>query len=280
MSDRVLRLQLGRGRRMSWAKFDDLYDDNKKIKRAWRSSRGAVALHAMAITYCARHELDGVIDVDWLIDKLPKAAERKKILATLIEHKLFEIVDDEHYRVHDYLEYNQSRADAEGRRERDRQRKADAGSRGGRVDSKRNPPGIPVESEAPDPTRPDPVVPGPTPPQPPAAPAGIHPDLQAALEILKATPLDVEELSVNAACMGNATNEPIVMAQMVASWALEPGLSIRSASRLMWSAAEKLSAQRAKRDGIQEAAREAGTNGRPAEKRRDRPDYDKAAGLA
>ena len=96
---------------MSWAKFDDRYDDNRKVKRAWRRDRAAVGLHAMAITYCSRHRTDGIVDIDWLEDRLPNAAERATTIAVLIESGLFEPLDVEHWYVHDYLAYNPSRAD-------------------------------------------------------------------------------------------------------------------------------------------------------------------------
>jgi hypothetical protein len=95
---------------VAWARFDDRYDDNRKVKRAWRANRGSVGLHAMAITYSARHETDGLIDVEWLIEKLPAAKEREKMIAALVDAGLFEPVDGEVFRVHDYLEFNPSAA--------------------------------------------------------------------------------------------------------------------------------------------------------------------------
>lgn len=95
---------------MSWAKLDDRYDDNRKIKRAWRKDRASIGLHAMAITYCSRHRTDGVVDIEWLEDKLPVQRERAKAIAVLVDVGLFEPLDDgEHWFVHDYLEYNPSR---------------------------------------------------------------------------------------------------------------------------------------------------------------------------
>ncbi len=99
---------------MSWAKLDDRYDDNRKVKRAWRKDRAAVGLHAMAITYCSRHRTDGVVDIEWLEDRLPASRERNKTLGVLVELGLFEPLDGgEHWYVHDYLDYNPSRQDKE-----------------------------------------------------------------------------------------------------------------------------------------------------------------------
>jgi hypothetical protein len=96
---------------MNFAKLDELYDDNRKIKRAWRRDRGAVGLHAQAITYCKRHQTDGIVDIDWLEEKLPDDEERATTVAALVDGGLFEAVDDAHWMVHDFLDYQTSSAD-------------------------------------------------------------------------------------------------------------------------------------------------------------------------
>jgi len=99
---------------VSWAKLDDRYDDNRKIKRAWKRNPRAVGIHAMAITYSSRHNTDGRIDIDWLEDRLPKQSDRDKTIAVLVDTGLFDVIDEETWQVHDYLEYNASK---EGREE-------------------------------------------------------------------------------------------------------------------------------------------------------------------
>lgn len=99
---------------MSWAKLDDRYDDNRKIKRAWKRNPRAVGLHAMAITYSSRHNTDGRIDIDWLEDRIPKQSDRDKTIAVLVDTGLFDVIDDETWQVHDYLEYNASKEGREG----------------------------------------------------------------------------------------------------------------------------------------------------------------------
>lgn len=151
---------------MSWARFDDRYEGHRKVKRAWKGHPRAVGLHAMAVTYCCHYETDGLVDPEWLEEKLPRSAERRKVLEVLVACRLFE-EDPEcagHFRVHDFLEYNPSAAESEERRRRDADRKA----RGRRPESERSPRGhlelVQSESERPDPTRPDPT---PLPPSPP-----------------------------------------------------------------------------------------------------------------
>lgn len=124
---------------MTWSRVDDLYDDNRKIKRAWRRHPRAVGLHAMSLTYSSRHETDGLIDLEWLEEKLPKPTEREAVIKALVECGLYEPVDGEHFRVHDYLDYNPSRADLEAKRARDAERKRNP--TGVRSDSTRTPNG-------------------------------------------------------------------------------------------------------------------------------------------
>jgi hypothetical protein len=89
---------------MTWAKFDDRYDDHPKVKKAWRRDPATVGLHAMAITYSSRHETDGYVDLDWLAEKMPNPKAREKAVHTLVDCGLFEAVDGERFRVHDYTD--------------------------------------------------------------------------------------------------------------------------------------------------------------------------------
>jgi hypothetical protein len=108
---------------MTWAKFDDRYDDNRKVKRAWRAAPAAIGIHVMAITHSARHETDGLIDLDWLVEKLPNPKEREKTIRTLIDCGLLDPLDGEQFQVHDFLDFNPSREVNEREREWDRRRK-------------------------------------------------------------------------------------------------------------------------------------------------------------
>jgi len=132
---------------VTWAKFDDLYDDNPKVKRAWRRSRAAVGLHVMAITYSARHETDGIVDVEWLEEKVPQAKEREEVVRVLVECGLLEAVDGESFVVHDYLKFNPSREQIEDRRRRDADRKRARNPDGLQTESARTPNGFHAESE-------------------------------------------------------------------------------------------------------------------------------------
>ena len=119
---------------MPYARMDDRYDDHRKIKRAWRRQPAAVGLHTMAITYANRHQTDGRIDADWIEEKLAllpvSTKQQALILETLVDLRLLELVDDETYRVHDFLDWNLSREQ--------RRTLADQGRKGGHAKATRS----------------------------------------------------------------------------------------------------------------------------------------------
>lgn len=146
---------------MSWAKFDDRYHDNRKVKRAWRGHPRAVGLHAMAVTYCAMHETDGLVDAEWIEEKLPAKAERDKVLAVLVDVGLFIAEGGGDYSIHDYLMFNPSKEDAEAQRRKNAERQSrwrDKHRNGGDTTDRNGVTNADVtrESQRPVPTRPDP----------------------------------------------------------------------------------------------------------------------------
>ncbi len=107
---------------MSWARFDDRYAGNRKIRKAWKADRAAVGMHAMSVTYCAQHETDGHVDDDWIETMLPVRRERERVAGVLVEHGLW-IRRDDGYEVHDYLKFNPSREKLEAKRAAERARR-------------------------------------------------------------------------------------------------------------------------------------------------------------
>ena len=101
---------------MAYAKIDDLYDDKRKIRRAWRAhAANPVGLHIMAITYCQRHRLDGRIPTDWIEEMLPTSRVRQAILATMVDTQLFDLEADGSYCIHDFLDWNESATERRAR---------------------------------------------------------------------------------------------------------------------------------------------------------------------
>jgi hypothetical protein len=193
---------------MTWARFDDRYDDRPQIKKAWRMSGYAVGLHTKSVTHCARHESDGLVDPEYLAERLAVIPDRaaRHAVATLVKVGLYELLragetrevtdgkdftvtvgplDEDAYRVTDIFDFVDSSAYLADKRRRDAERKAEAArraaaaraeaernGRGGRADSARNGGGIQAPSGGPDQTVPDQTRPDQTAPEetPPAVP--------------------------------------------------------------------------------------------------------------
>lgn len=113
---------------MSWARLDDGYDGNPKMLRLGLTATG---LHARAIAYCAQHETDGKLPAAWVNAQLAelKPAEQRRLLEALLEANALER-NGSGYVIHDFLEYNPSRAELAARRQEEHERKAAAGRKG------------------------------------------------------------------------------------------------------------------------------------------------------
>ena len=103
---------------MPWVRLDDGFYDNPKVLRA---GDAAIGLYARALSYCGRHLTDGFVPTEF-VRHLSAVADR------LVRAKLWERVPDG-FRVHDYLAYNPSRAQARQKR----RLRAEAGRTGGRA---------------------------------------------------------------------------------------------------------------------------------------------------
>ena len=107
---------------MPWTKIDDQFYDHPKVVAAGPLG---IALFVCGLSYCSRHLTDGfisTIQVRRLIDiDDPRVIAEKLIAVGLWERR------DGGYQVHDYLDYNPSRA----RIEATRRARAEAGREGG-----------------------------------------------------------------------------------------------------------------------------------------------------
>lgn len=137
--------------------MDDAMGEHRKVKRALRRSRPAIALHFLGILHCSRYLTDGFVE-DEYINEVLSARERKPALAALVDLGLW-VPCTGGYLVHDYLEHNPSRERVLAQRSADAARKATARNQRGkpgsvRPDSERTPTGIQAESDRPVPSRP------------------------------------------------------------------------------------------------------------------------------
>lgn len=150
---------------MSWARFDDQFHSGRKIRRAWKRDPSSVGLYAMAITYCCAHHTDGEVPEEFVDDQFKRPRDMEAAVGALVDAGLWVPVDGG-WCIPDFLEYNESRADWEAKRERN----AANGRRGGEAKSKRTAKRVASESldgrqagsvapTRPDPTRTRPVSP-------------------------------------------------------------------------------------------------------------------------
>jgi hypothetical protein len=102
---------------MSYLKIDDGFLDHPKFVRAERlAPGGAVHLWLGLMVFCKRHLTDGVVPVD-MLDRVhgPARRWRRRALEALVDVGLVERDPDGGVRVHDYLEWNLSKAEIERR---------------------------------------------------------------------------------------------------------------------------------------------------------------------
>lgn len=97
---------------MTWAKLDDQFPTHPKVMRAGPE---AAWLFVAGLCYCARHLTDGLLPKCAVVT-LVSVRNVQRLVAKLVDVGLWEDVGDD-YLVHDYLEYNPSRADVEGVRD-------------------------------------------------------------------------------------------------------------------------------------------------------------------
>jgi hypothetical protein len=149
---------------VTWAKLDDQFHAHRKAKRAWRAEHGALGLHLLAMSYCAGHLTDGLVDDEFVEEKLPNTKTRDKLTTALVNAELW-VREPDGWRINDWLDYNPSRADTLSRRRKDSDRKArgratqSSGNPSGvhadtHGTSKRSPQGVCAASDGPVPSRP------------------------------------------------------------------------------------------------------------------------------
>lgn len=105
---------------MPWANLDDQFPTHPKVVGL---SDAAFRLHVAGICYSAKYLTDGLIDVTAVPLLMPKYRERS--LEELMSRGLW-ICHGPVYEIHDYLDWNRSRAQVEAERER----KSKAGRKG------------------------------------------------------------------------------------------------------------------------------------------------------
>jgi hypothetical protein len=90
---------------MAWARLDDGFYGHPKVLQAGLAATG---LHVLAISYCSRYLTDGHVSTEFVRQTAGRSAT--KLARNLVEAGLWECTD-RGWIVHDYLDYNPSRAD-------------------------------------------------------------------------------------------------------------------------------------------------------------------------
>lgn len=112
---------------MPWANLDDQFPKHPKVVGL---SDGAFRLHVAGICYCAQYKTDGRIDSDAVSTLVPRY--KAKTLEDLLGRRLWLPVANG-YEIHDYLQWNRSRADIEAEQDRLHKLRSAAGRKGAQV---------------------------------------------------------------------------------------------------------------------------------------------------
>jgi hypothetical protein len=102
---------------MTWVRYDDNWYDHPKVIETSFEARG---FHVTATTYCGRHLTDGRL-TSRQIAHLSEG--RTELAQELVDHRLMER-DGDAWVLHDFLDYNPSRAENEAKREGAKERAA------------------------------------------------------------------------------------------------------------------------------------------------------------
>jgi hypothetical protein len=107
---------------MTWAKLDDRFPEHPKVASL---TDGAFRLHVTALCYVARNLTDGEISPAVL--RLLRGSPRRA--AELVAAGVWDATESA-WAIHDYLDYNPSREEVNGKREHINKERSKAGSKG------------------------------------------------------------------------------------------------------------------------------------------------------
>ncbi len=97
---------------MTWFKLDDNFPDNPKVVAAVEDAGlGIIGLFVSAGCYCSRQETDGRFPKSMAV----RFGATRKLVAALVTHGLWHDLGD-YYEIHDFLEYNPSKAELDSKR--------------------------------------------------------------------------------------------------------------------------------------------------------------------
>src|SRR4030095_3352299 len=113
----------------TWVTWDDQMPEHPKIVSL---SDGAFRLHVSAIAYANRFLTDGIVHAETVSRVVPR--DSQTYLDELLTRMLWvEVIPAKTYEIHDYLDWNKSRAEVEEQRGYISKVRSEAGKRGARA---------------------------------------------------------------------------------------------------------------------------------------------------
>lgn len=106
---------------MTWTKLDDNFHGHPKTRRLMRNPL-AYMLHIQAMNYCACHDLDGRVDVEFVEDTITDRSDRVGAVQLLVTIGVWE-EGESGWTIHDFLQYHPSKAELQEKRRKDAERK-------------------------------------------------------------------------------------------------------------------------------------------------------------
>lgn len=116
---------------MAYVLLDDSFCDHRKVRRAGNEACG---VFVRSISYSARDLTDGFVDREWLAERAGRST--KRLSGLLVTSGLWEPQEDG-WVIHDYLEWNRSRAEVLAGRGEISEKRAAAGRKGAAVTNKK-----------------------------------------------------------------------------------------------------------------------------------------------
>lgn len=108
---------------MTWTKIDDQLHAHPKVQQAWQTCDASLGLHLLALSYAGAYLTDGHVAEAFVKAQIPASARRRKAVEALVAAGLWDQWPDGGWMIHNYLEFNESRAQVETRRRADSGRK-------------------------------------------------------------------------------------------------------------------------------------------------------------
>lgn len=103
---------------MTWGRIDDTLYDHPKVVCLGKLRLPAIGLHVLALSWSNRYLTDGLVPAD----QVARLGGPRKLAEALVAAGLWEL-DRAGYRIHDYLDYNDSREVVLRRRNAEREKK-------------------------------------------------------------------------------------------------------------------------------------------------------------